>query len=229
MLGDAPRTGVLELASCWDSFAHSTPQGLKSLCGGALWALFPPNISRFLLLMAQTLVLPEQAVSCRFLYTAYVPHLVSEVLKYHFFHTLLVTSEQCTTELTLRFQGGWLSVEKHVGAKLMEWSRVRNGLHCLSWCCRSLGWPTVTHAHSQALSPHVRYTLASFLSWSSRGPKKPGDLSEATELTESQLCTVDWFYSKACIPAIVWYFCIMLYRKKRKLHPIKLILTSIYN
>lgn len=42
-LGDSPRTGILELASCWDSFAHSTPQGLKLLCGWALWALFPPK------------------------------------------------------------------------------------------------------------------------------------------------------------------------------------------
>lgn len=66
-LGDTPRTGILELASCWDSFAHSTPLGLKLLCSWTLWALFPPNTSRFFSMWLRLLCSQSQqwaACSC---------------------------------------------------------------------------------------------------------------------------------------------------------------------
>lgn len=40
-LGDTPKTGIIELASCWDSFAHSTPLWLKLLCSWPSGHYFP--------------------------------------------------------------------------------------------------------------------------------------------------------------------------------------------
>lgn len=57
---------------------------------------------------------PQVPVCCR------VPHLGSEVMKHLFCHTLLVTSEPCTREVSLLLEGGMIFYGEACGPKLME-------------------------------------------------------------------------------------------------------------
>lgn len=80
--------------------------------------IISPNASMFPFHMAQTPMLPEQAVSCMLPYPACVLHLGSEVMKHYFCHPLLVMSKPRDRELPLPLEGTMIFCREVYGGKV---------------------------------------------------------------------------------------------------------------